>query len=80
LVFEWDEEHKDFILDHKLCLGCQMGTGNPHLCNSCQWHLAMYALSEKRNNRLKRDHDEDDEDCECGCIEDREPPAWEDLD
>jgi len=29
------------ILDHSLCLNCQMQPGNPHLCSSCQWARAM---------------------------------------
>jgi len=29
------------ILDHSLCLCCQIQPGNPHLCSGCQWARAM---------------------------------------
>ena len=37
--------------DHSLCLNCQVGKGNPHLCSSCQWYASNH-LVEMRNQRL----------------------------
>ena len=37
--------------DHSLCLNCQVGKGNPHLCSSCQWYASGH-LVEMRNQRL----------------------------
>ena len=37
--------------DHSLCLNCQVGKGNPHLCSSCQWYASGH-LVEMSNQRL----------------------------
>ena len=44
------------ILDHSLCLSCQLSKGLPHLCSECQWFRAMDFLNtlEKRHEQSIR--------------------------
>lgn len=52
MAIEYDQQG-GIILDHSLCLKCQGIKGDPHLCSSCQWALAVEWLSH-----LERKHKE----------------------